>query len=182
MARGDTEAVAGVWLTEFAVELSLFSHVPMRFLPTTHPHAARLAPTVLASALFACGVTGCGTLTVGTDDRTERSSSPNSGIVAGALEVKVDRAAKSLTLRNTTEFEVGYMVIEANMATVAMFPPCGAQCPLLAQGNSASVAYSAIGGYSAQAKEARVLWWTYTHNADGTRTAQGGVNTVVVGL
>lgn len=154
----------------------------MRFLSTTHPHAARLAPTVLASALFACGVAGCGALTVGTDDRTERSSSPNGGIVAGTLDVKANRDAKTITLRNTTEFEVGYMVIEANMATLAMFPPCGAQCPLLVQGNSTTIAYSAIAGYHAQATEARVLWWTYIRNADGTRTAQGGVNTVVVAL
>lgn len=153
----------------------------MRTGSTSHPFAARLAPTVLASALFACGAAACGGAPSGTDD-PDRSPAPNQGIVAGTLEVKVDRGTKSLALRNTTEFEVGYLVVEKNMAIVAMFPPCGAQCPVLVQGAAASVPYSAIGGYSAQAKEALVLWWTYRRNADGTRTAQGAVNTINVTL
>jgi hypothetical protein len=44
------------------------------------------------------------------------------------------------------------------------------------------VKYSAINGYTPQAKEARVLWWTYKRNADGSRTAQGGVNTTNITL
>lgn len=142
-----------------------------------HPLAARLAPTVLASALLACTATACRSTATDADDPD--SISP---IAAGALEVRVDRTAQALTLRNTTEFEVGYMVVEKDVITVALFPPCGQQCPIVVQGASVTVNYSAIVGYTPQAREARVLWWTYRRNADGTRTAQGGVRTTMVAL
>lgn len=146
----------------------------------THPRAARLAPTILFSALAACALTACESPS-GNDDDT-RIPAPNQGIVAGTLEARVDRAAQTLTLRNTTEFEVGFMVIEKDMMTVALMPPCGNSCPILVQGATTSVKYSAINGYTPQAKEARVLWWTYKRNADGSRTTQGGVNTTNITL
>jgi hypothetical protein len=102
--------------------------------------------------------------------------------VAGTVEVKADRAASILTLRNTTASEVGYMVLEKDMMTVALMPPCGTSCPIIQPGASASVKYSNIGGYTPQAKEGRVLWWTYKRNTDGTRTTQGGVNTINITL
>lgn len=154
----------------------------MRFLSLTHPLASRLAPTVLASALFACGAAACSGAPSGAEDAANRAPSPNQGIIAGTLEVKVDRSAKSLTLRNTTEFEVGYMVIEKDMMTIALMPPCGNSCPILSQGASTTVNYTAIAGYTPQAREGRVLWWTYKRNADGTRTTQGGVNTINITL
>lgn len=140
----------------------------------------RAAPTVLASAMIACTLIACGSPSAADDP--DQVSSPNQGIVAGTLEARVDRAAQTLSLRNTTAFEVGYMVIEKDMMTVALMPPCGNNCPIVVQGASATVAYNSIAGYTAQAKEARVLWWTYKRNADGTRTTQGGVNSVTVTL
>lgn len=142
--------------------------------------ARRLAPTVLASALVACTLTACSNAPSATEDST--APSPNQGIVAGTLEAKSDRSAQTITLRNTTEFEVGYMVVEKDMAIIALMPPCGSTCPILVQGASASIKYTSIGGYTPQAKDARVLWWTYKRNADGTRTTQGGVNTINITL
>ncbi len=146
-----------------------------------HPRSLRLAPTVLASALIACSLTACGSPSAADGDASQVPS-PNQGIVAGTLEARADRAAQTLTLRNTTEFEVGYMVIEKDMMTVALMPPCGNSCPIIVQGASATVKYASIAGYTPQAKEARVLWWTYKRNADGTRTTQGGVNTISITL
>ena len=140
----------------------------------------RLVPAVLSVLLMAGTVTACGAPS-GTDDDTAEPA-PNQGIVAGALEVKVDRTARVLTLRNTTASEVGYMVLEKDMMTIALMPPCGNSCPILVQGATVTVAYASIGGYTPQAKEGRVLWWSYKRNADGTRTTQGGVNTVNITL
>jgi hypothetical protein len=144
------------------------------------PRATRLVPAVLSVLLMAGTMTACGAPS-GTDDGTAEPA-PNQGIVAGALEVKVDRTARVLTLRNTTASEVGYMVLEKDMMTIALMPPCGNSCPILVQGASATVPYASIGGYTPQAKEGRVLWWSYKRNADGTRTTQGGVNTVSITL
>ena len=65
------------------------------------------------------------------------SNTGNSGIVAGTLEVKAARP--TLTLRNTTEFVVGYMVVDKDQMVIAMFPPCGANCLQLRQGESVVV-------------------------------------------
>lgn len=138
----------------------------------------RLAPTVLLSAIAASTLVGCANTPSGADEAT----TPGQGIVAGTLEAKVDRVAQTITLRNTTEFEVGYMVVEKDMVTITLFPPCGTNCPIAVQGATATVKYADIGGYTPQAREARVMWWTYRRNADGSRTAQGGVNTVNVTL
>jgi len=156
-----------------------------------NPHTRRLAPTVLApmvlakmvlaSALVAGTLSACGSPS-GANDDTVPVPSPSQGIVAGTLEARVDRAAQTISLRNATGSDVGYMIIEKDMMTVALMPPCGTSCPTIQPGGSASVKYSSISGYTPQAKEARVLWWTYTRHADGTRTTQGGVNTVSISL
>ena len=146
----------------------------------THPFAGRLAPTVFVSALAVCALSACSAPS-GADD-SAIAPSPNQGIVAGTLEARADRAAQTLTLRNTTEFEVGFMVIEKDMMTIALMPPCGNSCPILVQGATTTVKYRDIGGYTPVAKEARVLWWTYKRNADGSRTTQGGVNTISITL
>lgn len=142
----------------------------------------RLAPTVLASTLLACSLVACSSTPSGAEDDSTTTPAPIQGIIAGTLEAKVDRAAKTLSLRNTTEFEVGYLVVEKETMTVALFPPCSNTCPLLVQGATATVPYNSITGYSAQAKEARVMWWTLRRNADGSRTPQGGVNTISITL
>lgn len=104
----------------------------------------------------------------------------NQGIVAGTLEATAQRP--TLTLRNTTEHVVGYMVLEKNMMVVALFPPCGPQCPQLAQGQQVAIPYSAINGYTSAATEVMVMWWSYTRAADGTLQPTGGVQSKTVRL
>lgn len=111
---------------------------------------------------------------------TDPNGAPNRGIVAGTLEVKAARP--TLTLRNTTESVVGYMIVDKDMAVVALFPPCGAQCPTLVQGAQTTVPYGNIGGYTSRSTEAIVMWWTYIRASDGTLQATGGVNTTKVSL
>lgn len=129
----------------------------------------------LIAALLIAGA-GCRTEAIRTTGPED--SNPNQGIIAGDLTVQVDKAGKMLTLRNSTEFAVGYMIVEKDIATVALFPPCGANCPKLAQGQSKQVSFNEVVGYTSEAREARVMWWTYAPNGD----AQGGVRTTVVRL
>ncbi len=109
-----------------------------------------------------------------------KDSSPREGIVAGTLQATV--ANGTVTLRNTTEFVVGYMVIDKDMMTIALFPPCGATCPTLVQGAQVSFKYSQIGGYTARSTEANVLWWTYMRAADGTLRPTGGTQVTPIKL
>lgn len=132
-------------------------------------------PTILASALFLSACASESHLTT-----APPQNSGNNGIVAGTLEAKAARP--TLTLRNTTEFVVGYMVVDKDQAVIALYPPCGQSCPTLRQGESTALSYTAIGGYTAASREARVMWWTYVRRADGSLTPEGGVQTVHVRL
>lgn len=131
-------------------------------------------PTMLASALFlsACASEG--------DPTTAPTPAPNSGIVAGTLEARV--SGRTLTLRNTTEFVVGYMAVDKNQMVIALYPPCGQRCPMLRQGESVVVDFSGIGGYTPASREANVMWWKYVLRPDGSLTPDGGVQTVNVRL
>jgi hypothetical protein len=111
-------------------------------------------------------------------DSSDRA--PNQGIVAGTLVVTAARP--TLTLRNTTEFVVGYMVVDKDQMTIALYPPCGTQCAKLVQGANASVPYASIAGYTSASTEANVLWFTYARAADGTLTPQGPIQTTRVKL
>lgn len=132
-------------------------------------------PTMLASALFLSACASESNLTT-----APAQNSGNNGIVAGTLEAKAARP--TLTLRNTTEFVVGYMVVDKDQAVVALYPPCGQNCPTLRQGESIALSYTAISGYTAASREARVMWWKYVRRADGSLTPEGGVQTVNVRL
>lgn len=133
------------------------------------------APTMLASALFLSACASESTLTTAPTQNTG-----NNGIVAGTLEAKAARP--TLTLRNTTEFVVGYMVVDKDQAVIALYPPCGQNCPTLKQGESVILNYTSIGGYTAASRDAHVMWWTYVKRADGSLTPEGGVQTVNVRL
>lgn len=139
----------------------------------------RLRPTILASALVAGSLlAACG----GADAvaAPDEENVPNQGIVAGTLEARAARP--TVTLRNTTEFVVGYMIIDKDQATVALFPPCNQSCPLLRQGESVAVPYTAISGYTSSSREAIVMWWKYTRSADGTLRPTGAVQTTKLSL
>lgn len=130
----------------------------------------------IISALLLTVFAGCRTDSLRPTDPEPR---PGQSIIAGTLEAQVNKATKSLVLKNGTEFVVGYLVVEKDIATVALFPPCGANCTKLVQGQSRTINFSEIVGYTPQATEARVMWWTY---APGSDQPQGGVQTVQVKL
>lgn len=134
-------------------------------------------PSLLTLAALAVFTTACDRTPVDADDTVDP---PRNGIVAGTLEVTAKRP--NLTLRNSSEFIVGYVIVDSEMATIALFPPCGNSCPTLVQGASLVVPYSAIGGYSAASKKANVLWFKYQRSADGTLKPIEGVNVTQVTL
>lgn len=136
----------------------------------------RLKPTVLFSLALlsaACATDPSGPQT------PAQNGSPN-GIVAGTLEVTA--SSGSVKLRNTTEHQVGYMVVDKDQMVVALYPPCGTTCPVVVQGATATVPYTQISGYSSKSTHAVVMWWRYTLRADGSRVAEGAVQTTQVQL
>jgi hypothetical protein len=141
----------------------------------------RLA-SLTATAFLAAASTACTDGTAVADPANPPANPPtnNQGIVAGTLEATAKRP--TLTLRNTTEHVVGYLVMEKNMMVVALFPPCGPQCPQLAQGQQVALPYTSINGYTNAATEVMVMWWTYTRAADGTLQPIGGMQSKTVRL
>ena len=113
-------------------------------------------------------------------DNNDSAPTPNQGIVAGTLVVTAARP--TLTLRNTTALVVGYMIVDKDQMTIALYPPCGAQCAKLEQGADVTVPYASIAGYTSASTEANVLWFTYARAADGTLTPQGPIQTTRVKL
>ena len=132
-------------------------------------------PTMLASALL---LSACASETTLTNAPTQNTG--NNGIVSGTLEAKAARP--TITLRNTTEFVVGYMVVDKDQAVIALYPPCGQNCPTLRQGESVALNYTSIGGYTTVSREAHVMWWKYVKRADGSLTPEGRVQSVNVRL
>ena len=138
----------------------------------------RLATLTAAAFLSAAAATACSDEAVLPTDSVPTTSNP--GIIAGTLEATA--AKPTLTLKNGTEFQVGYMVVDKDQMVVAMYPPCGDQCPKLVQGAQVAIPYANIGGYTNASTEAVVMWWTYTRQADGTLKATGAVQTKNVRL
>jgi hypothetical protein len=136
----------------------------------------RLKPTVLATLALLSAA--CANEPASPESPLQNGTP--TGIVAGTLEVTANGG--TVKLRNTTEQQVGYMVVDRNQAVVAMYPPCGINCPVVVQGATAQVAYSQIGGYTSTSTHAYVLWWRYTLRADGTRAAEGPVQSTLVQL
>ncbi len=135
--------------------------------------------TIGVLALAACALAACAHESTVVDS-SHGAPTPNQSSVAGTLVVKAAR--RTLTLRNTTAFVVGYMVIDKEQMTIALYPPCGAQCATLVQGADVSVPYTSIAGYTSASTEAHVLWFTYARAADGTLTPQGPIQTTRVKL
>jgi hypothetical protein len=134
---------------------------------------------ILAVGLVSTGCAGSPSETTARDTDVGPPSG-NQGIIAGTLEAKAVRPV--ITLRNTTEHVVGYMVVDKDQALMALYPPCGQQCPQLVQGGSATVTYTQISGYTQKSTEALVLWWTYRRAADGTLQPEGAMQTTRVRL
>jgi hypothetical protein len=134
----------------------------------------RLA-TLAASAFLAAAATACST-----EEQAPVETPAPAGIVAGTLEASASRP--NLTLRNTTESQVGYMVVDKDLMVVAMFPPCGTNCPKLVQGAQVTVPYSALSGYTDKSTEVMVMWWTYARAADGSLQPTGAMQSRLVRL
>lgn len=139
---------------------------------TTNPLRSLAVLTV--ATLVSGGCAGSGASSDSTAPRE------NQGIVAGTLSATA--SGKTLTLRNGTEFIVGYMVVTKDVAVIAMFPPCSSNCSTLAQGATVGVPFDKISGYNDKTTEAIVMWWKYQRNADGTLTAIEAVNSTRVAL
>ncbi|MBL0938821.1 MAG: hypothetical protein IBJ03_07995 [Gemmatimonadaceae bacterium] len=140
-----------------------------------------LLATAIVSLATASLLTACaGTPVDSTSEDDKASPAPSQGIVAGTLEVKAQKPA--LTLRNTTELVVGYMVVDKDQMVIALYPPCNTQCPTIVQGASVQVPYSQISGYTDKSTEAVVMWWTYRRQADGSLRPESAVQTTRIGL
>jgi hypothetical protein len=136
----------------------------------------RLKPTVLATlALFSAACAH----DPAAPESALQNGAPN-GIAAGTLEATA--SGGSVKLRNTTEQQVGYIVVDKDQMVVALYPPCGANCPILVQGALASIPYAQISGYTSKSTHAVVMWWRYVLRSDGTRVADGPVQTTTVPL
>ena len=138
--------------------------------------AARTATAFLAAAA-ASQLTACANEATPPDESVPDGAN---GIIAGTLMASASRP--TLTLRNTTEQVVGYMVVEKNQMVVALYPPCGTDCPKLVQGAQITLPYASIAGYTNAATDAIVMWWRYARAADGTLTPSGAVQTIAVRL
>ncbi|MEP6832775.1 MAG: hypothetical protein ABJB74_05245 [Gemmatimonas sp.] len=137
----------------------------------------RLKPTVLASTMFRGGMlaslvllsTACSN--EGTVTEPVTNGAPH-GIVAGNLEASA--ADGAITLRNTTDQQISYLLVDKDQAIAAIYPVCDvAHCTNLAQGASASVSYTLIPGYTSKSTEVLVYWTRYSVGADGTRVLNG---------
>ncbi len=120
-----------------------FSPLPMMETKPLKPTV--LGSTVLKGGLFASLVllgTACSSESAVTKPASD--GAPN-GIVAGALETS--SANGTVTLRNTTELSISYLLVDKDQAVAAIYPVCGvAHCANLTQGSSATVSYLQIPG------------------------------------
>ena len=133
----------------------------------------RLATLTAAAFLSAAAASGCSDEATTPTDSVPTNSNP--GIIAGTLEATATRP--TLTLKNSTEFQVGYMVVDKDQMVVALYPPCGDNCPKLVQGAQIAIPYTSISGYTNASTEAVVMWWTYTRQADGSLKPTGAMQT-----
>jgi hypothetical protein len=149
---------------------SLHHNAPTRIGPSRSRVVAgtTLAVAALASLsmLGAACTTDSALVTKPVDEHTP-------GIIAGTLEVSLN--GQALKLRNTTERQVGYMVVDKNQLVVASYPPCGEQCAAVVQGASANVPFSQISGYTPESTEATVMWFRYQARTDGKKVPEGAM-------
>ena len=80
------------------------------------------------------------------------------GVTDGALQVT--RGAAQLQLRNLSASPLSYVVVERGTLALFDWIPCaGPSCPTVGPRATVFVPYSAICGYTANAREAVVYWW-----------------------
>ena len=140
-----------------------------------HMISARTFKRFVVAVACSVELSGCGE-----DGALAPSPPPINGIVAGTVQYAVARPY--LTLRNSTEFQVGYLLVETGRPIIALFPPCASNCSRLKQGEQTVVNFNQISGYSDKTTSASLLWWKYQVEANGTLTAIGAIQTVEIKL
>lgn len=139
---------------------------------TLRPMTTRTMRAVMAALVLVAGACARD----GAEPAAPETETPGSGLWEGMIEAQAVR--DSVTLKNQTERTVGYVVLEKNMAMVAMFPPCTSDCRTLVPGASASVAVADIPGVEPTSREVVVYWWSY----DRAGVPMGGMSSTVVAL
>lgn len=84
------------------------------------------------------------------------------------VDVQVARVGDGIRIRNSTPTPIAYAVW--NRGWLALFAPCtstGPDCPRLAPGASITIPLTEIGGWSPDATEAIVRWWTVEPDGQG---------------
>lgn len=128
----------------------------------------------LVAALIATA--GCGSDAPNPASPDTNQETPGQGLWEGKVDAVV--ADGRVVVTNGTERVIGYLVMEKDVAIVAIFPPCTTNCKTLVQGGEVAVRYEDIAGYTPAAREAIVYWWMY--GPDGR--PEGGTSSVVVRL
>ena len=111
----------------------------------------------------------------GNDQAITASPPQDPGLVAGTVSAYVARP--SITVRNGTEFQVGFVLVEPGLPMAAVFPPCVSNCATLKPGAGVVVPYSSIVGHTDKSGAATMFWWRYNVLADGTLQAFGALET-----
>ena len=115
-----------------------------------HPASpgSRAGAWMVAAALAACG----------TDETPLAVTTPD----GADARVAVSGVAAGLRLTNTGTSALAYLVFERNFAALALFAPCtdpGPSCVRLAPGQTVTVPFREIGGYTSAAREVIVYTW-----------------------
>ena len=128
----------------------------------------RAGAWVVAAALAACGA-----------DETPLAASTPDGAPA---RVAVSRVAAGLRLTNTGTSALAYLAFERNFAALVLFAPCtdpGPSCVRLPPGQTVTVPFREIGGYTSAAREVIVYTWHVLPAPGGGHRAAGFASVVV---
>ena len=84
-------------------------------------------------------------------------------------ELRAATSSSGVRVANATDRTIYYTVFEREFAAVASLAPCTepARCPSVAPAGEVTVPFSAIAGYTKDAREAIVYWWHLVPGADG---------------
>lgn len=124
----------------------------------------RVTCPIFALAAIALLTAGCDNRPV-IGDLTEPPAEIQARL-SGTLTATAKRP--SLTLRNTTDYVVGFTVNEKEGMMLRLLPPCGVERPQVAPGQAIALPYTDIDGYTVTSREVVVSWCTLRRAPDGT--------------
>ena len=86
-----------------------------------------------------------------------------------ATELRAASSSSGIRVSNPTDRTIYYTVFEKDFATRASLAPCTdpARCASVAPAGEVIVPYSAIAGYTKDAREAVVYWWHLVPSPEG---------------